>query len=249
MGSIYANATLTIAAASACGGEEGCYLQHPEIVEGEVSPYPYEARVPWLFSGRHLGDMFAVPSHRRHGGLHVGLGTGNSHISTDIRTGRWSTRAWVFQERFFSRRIVYFAKSQVYWQCLAFIAGQNLPWLESMAGRRVRDRENRWKGLTRLKQAWPVFLESYTRAGVSYSSDRLPAIASIAREAEQNCRHSCVAGLFVDTFPQSLLWIANNVEKKLRAPAGVSPVDRGKPEFTLAPFSTRLYLPDHLYSL
>ncbi|KLU82800.1 hypothetical protein MAPG_01868 [Magnaporthiopsis poae ATCC 64411] len=226
MGSIYANATLTIAAASASSGEEGCYLQDPDVDEGETPPHPYEARTPCIYSGRYLGDVLVVPFHKRHRGLPVGLGTGHSNLYTDLRTSRWDTRAWVFQERFFSRRIVYFAKSQVYWQCQTFMAGQNFPWLESMAGRGVRERDGRWKGLKHLKHTWRVFLASYTRAGISYPSDRLPALASIAREAEQIYRRSYVAGLFVDTFPQSLLWIANNLEGKLRVPAGVSPLER-----------------------
>ncbi|KAL8389018.1 hypothetical protein RB599_010400 [Gaeumannomyces hyphopodioides] len=226
MGSIYASAILTIAAASASNGEEGCYVQTPKIAASEMSSPPFEARVPCVFSGRYLGDMFVIPFHRRHGGMHTGVDTRRTSLYADLQTSRWESRAWVFQERFFSRRIVYFANSQVYWQCQTFMAGQNFPWLESMMGRGIKDRDNRWKGLKHLKHTWRVFLESYTRSGISYPSDRLPALASIAREAEQVYGHSYVAGLFVDTFPHSLLWIANNLEQRLRAPAGVSPLER-----------------------
>ncbi|EJT77323.1 hypothetical protein GGTG_07235 [Gaeumannomyces tritici R3-111a-1] len=226
MGSIYASATLTIAAASASSGEEGCYAQRPKIVANKVVSSPFEARVPCVFSGRYLGDMFAIPFHRRHGGMHTGVDTRKSNLYADLQNSRWESRAWVFQERFFSRRIVYFANSQVYWQCQTFMAGQNFPWLESMMGRGIKDRDNRWKGLKHLKRTWRVFLESYTRSGISYPSDRLPALTSIAREAEQVYGHGYVAGLFVDTFPQSLLWIANNLEQRLQAPKGVSSLER-----------------------
>ncbi|KAH8662520.1 heterokaryon incompatibility protein-domain-containing protein [Xylariales sp. PMI_506] len=41
-----------------------------------------------------------------------------------IERSIWSTRGWIFQERMLSKRVIYFTKEQVFWECAETTAGQ-----------------------------------------------------------------------------------------------------------------------------
>ncbi|KAK5653484.1 hypothetical protein OQA88_8970 [Cercophora sp. LCS_1] len=40
-----------------------------------------------------------------------------SALAAELDASRWNTRGWTFQERMLSRRIVYFGRHQLYWEC------------------------------------------------------------------------------------------------------------------------------------
>lgn len=72
--------------------------------------------MPWKFSpnpalaGVYLLDVNGV------GGTSSESYTGNRFA--DIPLSRWNSRAWTFQERFLSRRMIYLGKHGAYWECL-----------------------------------------------------------------------------------------------------------------------------------
>ncbi|KAL8380982.1 hypothetical protein RB595_005331 [Gaeumannomyces hyphopodioides] len=220
MGSIYANAVLTIAATGATGGSEGCYRPRPKAETGEESPYRIEARIPCVWAGRYLGDMFAAPWDDT-----FSLSFEDPGPRWELNGSEWSTRAWVFQEIYFSRRLVLFGKSQISWTCRVCTARQMSPWSEAWsdsfgAANSLRGPD---PGCSVAGSWMKMLLSQYSRTKLTYTSDRLPAIAAIAREWELAHGQSYAAGLLID--PESLLWIPSRPGVELQPP-GIPPSDR-----------------------
>jgi Heterokaryon incompatibility protein (HET) len=93
MGYIYEHAHVTLSASAASNGDMGLFapLQHSEIVK-----LPCDADDP------SKGDMYFTPQ----------------DISfNEVRKSPLNSRGWVLQERVLSRRTVFFAATQVYWEC------------------------------------------------------------------------------------------------------------------------------------
>ncbi|KAL8342642.1 hypothetical protein RB598_004151 [Gaeumannomyces tritici] len=196
MGSIYANALVTITATGAANSSEGCFLSNP-IAEGSDSLYKHEVKLPIVISGRYIGDMFAAPlSMRRNLNGLEGLGA-------ELTVSCWENRAWMLQERFFSRRIVHFGASQVHWECEQMVASQMRPFAEL----RWRAASTK-KPVLNMERWWCELLSQYTSSELSVDGDRLPAIASIAKEIAEAHKLTYVAGVYAEMFPRCLVWAA-----------------------------------------
>jgi Heterokaryon incompatibility protein (HET) len=65
-------------------------------------------------------------SHQQHIEVVQGLYLGNKlpDLDESILTSIWATRAWTMQERYFSKRLLFFTKHQIYFQC------REVTWLE-----------------------------------------------------------------------------------------------------------------------
>ncbi|ETS05802.1 HET-domain-containing protein, partial [Trichoderma reesei RUT C-30] len=95
------------------------------------------------------------------------------------------SRAWVYQERLLSPRIVYFTRYEVAFECAR--------------GSRERICEKHWHQI----------VAEYSGLRISFTSDRLPALAGVARQ--YGTAHSAdlgryVAGMWENCFPSELLW-------------------------------------------
>ncbi|UKZ51736.1 hypothetical protein TrVGV298_005499 [Trichoderma virens] len=95
------------------------------------------------------------------------------------------SRAWVYQERLLSPRIVYFTRYEAAFEC----AGSN------------RDKI--------CEKYWHQIVGEYSGLRISFTSDRLPALAGVARQ--YGTAHSAdlgryVAGMWENCFPSELLW-------------------------------------------
>jgi hypothetical protein len=119
------------------------------------------------------------------------------------------SRGWVYQERLLSRRFIYFTTNEVMWEC--------------RESRRCECRfeERRFKkepkpGIRDL--SWTEAVECYTLLSPSKSSDRLPAIAGIAK------RHHSLALAKLE-YPENRKGRALKVEDRLRAPVGMTRKD------------------------
>jgi hypothetical protein len=119
------------------------------------------------------------------------------------------SRGWVYQERLLSRRFIYFTTNEVMWEC--------------RESRRCECRfeERRFKkepkpGIRDL--SWTEAVEYYTLLSPSKSSDRLPAIAGIAK------RHHSLALAKLE-YPENRKGRALKVEDRLRALVGMTRKD------------------------
>jgi hypothetical protein len=135
---------------------------------------------------------------------------------------QWSplnSRAWTFQERILSRRILHFALGQVYWQCRYLFEGKdNSRYLTTMGNADTVVLQQRCptkdrgmqssvgvslvEGISpytvrtrRQYQGWLSAVEIYSERLMTYPKDKLPALSGLARYVSRATGETYHAGL------------------------------------------------------
>jgi len=106
MGRIFENALCTVAATSAQHCDEGLFIAKPVEDGQQLQQNTASVSIPCVFEGVIYGSIFI--DHLPDDGM---------DFDTDIANSRWNGRGWVVQERILSRRIIHFARNQLYWEC------------------------------------------------------------------------------------------------------------------------------------
>lgn len=128
-------------------------------------------------------------------------------------------RGWVFQERLLARRALHFTSRQIWFECQEFRACELSPkagWQEISDSRKADLNRNvemagshndtEFVKLRALK-SWKDMVSEYTVCALTRESDRLIAIAGLARLMKLKIRCRYVAGLWDnDTLAEQLLW-------------------------------------------
>jgi hypothetical protein len=96
---IYEGAILTLAALATETADKGLYLPRTAL---------HSVRVECSTKDKSIGTMNIGPELA--GPLHY-------HLEMELNESRWTTRGWTLQERLLSRRILYFGRLQMYWEC------------------------------------------------------------------------------------------------------------------------------------
>lgn len=95
-------------------------------------------------------------------------------------------RAWAYQERMLSRRIVHFLPGEVVWECNTCFdcQCQGVHCLINFKAdfmHKLRSKDTSPDGITRRTTAWIFILEVFTALGITKRSDHLPALSGMAR--------------------------------------------------------------------
>jgi Heterokaryon incompatibility protein (HET) len=212
MGSVYENAIFTIAAVGAHTPEEGCFLPR-EDETSSVAILPTERGN--LKISRPLAPMNEELNVRE--------------FELEMSRSRWATRAWTFQERLFSRRIVYYGKRQITWECrtyrenearFGFDAGFKYrcskflhtsdPKTTMNSAIRRLDREmtdfsNLWTDAEHSAD-WEGLIAMYSQLNLTYERDRIPAIQSLMHHVSESSGLECCAGMWLGSLPRTLFW-------------------------------------------
>ena len=144
-----------------------------------------------------------------------------------------STRAWVVQERILAPRTVHFLSQRVMWECRTEVLCEADPAGRLLGNDHPRRRRSTVPALATLSppplttvpagesvspsrrneeclRKWNSAVELYTRANLTYQTDKLIAIAGIAKNLEsmweENTGIHYLAGLWSYNLEQSLLW-------------------------------------------
>ncbi|OCL08838.1 HET-domain-containing protein, partial [Glonium stellatum] len=195
MASVYANATVVIAAESALDGSGGCFISSDERT---YTPFEFECPGP----EGSKSAVYARPD-RKSGPISPFC---SSH--TRQAWSHLSTRAWVYQEQLLGRRILHYTKSEMAWTCNSAnicecqtvglspqieVPQDIIPEQTSLSKRTVLN-------------MWTNFTEEYTRRSVTHAIDRLPAISGIAAACNQHFSGQYLFGIWQDHLPEALLW-------------------------------------------
>ena len=222
MGDIYRNATLNIAMDDSKNRSAGILQQRTNSLF-----IPQKVNITWGFetkAPRHIyrtyepirGDFWVVEAKYRE----------NTTLSTDI-----SGRAWVFQERLLSPRILLFSQDQVSWEsnflsaCEVFPIGY--PHRESggynpnpLSHIDLMDHFGKGyfggsrHGEERLLPMWDRLVEQYSTCDLTHTSDHLKAIAGLASVFEDLLPdEEYYFGVWRSQFPRCLLWTASRAGK------------------------------------
>ncbi|KAK8023296.1 HET-domain-containing protein [Apiospora marii] len=135
------------------------------------------------------------------------------------------TRGWVYQERLLSPRVVHFTRCEVLLECSARKAycecgeAADVPtWA------RKHNYRNPWP--EKVRSEWNELVGEYSALQLTYTSDKIPALAGIARYYGTRHRSSFgryVAGLWENSLPQDLLWYVKNAEGVTRPEVSPEP--------------------------
>lgn len=123
-------------------------------------------------------------------------------------------RAWVYQERVLSPRTLHFGHQEVLWECMSQTSCECSLWPqpEQACPRFDCRSQSRIRGWTAqdLVKEWHRAVSEYSTLALTKSSDRLPAIAGIARQMQKLRRgEDYFAGLWRESCLEDLLWFHN----------------------------------------
>lgn len=174
MADIYEGAKITIAATCCNNSSQGC------------------------FSRTHNGFK-AVPIQDK--GLYVRKRKPlfPRYTSGDIDTELWPllTRAWVYQERKLSARVLHLSREQLYWECETLFLSED----------GFDSDRNHLMDLKGSNKRWMHEVEHYSQLRLTYDKDRLPAISALAQRMQPlRDDDTYIAGMWSKSLNQDLTW-------------------------------------------
>jgi hypothetical protein len=204
MSHIYANAILTIAAAAAKDDTQG-FLHGRDHIGTAIA-----------FSGENLAIKIREDIHHNR-----------------ATTGPLVQRAWVFQERLLSRRILFYEEHEMVWECRMARMCECSSDLDhstyrvkmndmlfdepdystvSLLGAYKFTQTNRansetyrwWRG---------VVTPQYSRLQLTKPTDRLPALSGLAAAVQQKTQDKYLAGLWLSDLTRGLLWKPSTIAR------------------------------------
>lgn len=195
MSNVYSKSLCTIAALSSSSCDDG-------ILKGRN-------KLKVLPATLHPSSDFAVT-------LYPGLPTWR----TLDNKSSLNSRGWTLQERELPPRIVYFTISQTAWQCLTTgwientsTAPGHIPignlqakssWLFN--GNAQREAQKTGRPEDEVYETWYKKVSDYSNRRLSYQTDKLVAIAGIAKKANEQILDTYAAGLWKKDILHGLLW-------------------------------------------
>lgn len=188
MGDVYSNSFCNISASEATDGHHTMFnSREPHLLLPEVVRYGSDS---FLVSDKNLWH-------------------------TEVSAALLNTRAWVLQERLLSPRILHFGAHQLFWEChhkdaAEFCADDILPSLtrsDAVRFKRLIPKQGaEGDGEIKAYRAWAAIVRAYTACNLTFPSDKLPALSSVAKAMRRMLRDEYVAGLWRRFLEYELLW-------------------------------------------
>ncbi|PSN61280.1 HET-domain-containing protein [Corynespora cassiicola Philippines] len=132
--------------------------------------------------------------------------------NVDINKSPWNSRAWTYQEKVFSRRILYFTETEVVFHCKSDFHGVDNPTRNylhpgnrPLIGR-IKRRGPVMPQALLLHQAFDELTREFNRRQITREADRLNAIAGVLSDMESRGKiHGHVTGVLIfREYPHSL---------------------------------------------
>ncbi|KAF2273808.1 HET-domain-containing protein [Westerdykella ornata] len=210
MASIYSEGHLTIAATRSPDGAGGLFCATPDVEVFGTTP---DGEAYSLFFRQRIDHQ-----------LDAGFETAG-FTATEAEYPLL-TRAWVYQERMLSTRVLHFGRYELFFECKSAIrcecgaiafngAGTEAPvplikieyadilaqYHEGYEGQALED--IRYQGA----RMWRTMVCGYTALRLTMSKDRLPAIRGLAKQLASGRRSRYLAGLWEESLQDDLLWM------------------------------------------
>ncbi|KAJ4311803.1 hypothetical protein N0V84_010257 [Fusarium piperis] len=184
---IYGNATLTIAAASAASENDRI------LVQRDIKGQSFNLNL----------NIHGI------GSLRLGARRRTHPLGTEDRGGDYgkiSTRAWIWQERLLSGRMIFYTPSALKFEC-----NHHSIW-EGSAPNVIG---HSWSAqLNNISHtSWTSLVEEYMSRDITRQSDRLPAMESVMKRISQSQGWSPLWGMWANMLVESLGWQSKASER------------------------------------
>ncbi|TGO18631.1 hypothetical protein BTUL_0008g00120 [Botrytis tulipae] len=222
MGDVYRNAVLTIAAAAAHKAADGMLHTQSQI--------PRNMK-PKLKLSKDSGSDDIVE-----------IGSSifwHENLTELFESSPLQSRAWAFQEKVLSPRILWYGRRQIYWQCLCGFQsadgspsdGGSSPWNRDHIYPIIQglvfnhnDGSTRFseEGLLEINHEYQFMVIEYCTRALSCPNDKLPAFSGIVALLHKVIGGHYLAGIWSKFFRQNLLWSRPSkapYTKQYRAPS------------------------------
>ncbi|CZR60690.1 uncharacterized protein PAC_10586 [Phialocephala subalpina] len=184
MASVYGGSYINIAASAAEDGSKGLFLRAQDYVQGVcISSTSSSADTP----------TYAVAP--------------STLYSDGITSTALASRAWTLQERLLAPRTLHFGFGDLFWECSTKDACESFPDQIPVNGNWTSTLYLRPRQLFREK--WQTIIQLYSKAKLTYKTDKLVALAGIAREAQKVSGDEYVAGLWRTGIEELMCWTIN----------------------------------------
>lgn len=190
MADVYGNGWCNLAATSAPDGRSGLFTTREQNMTK-----------PLIIQGPKMESYLCVNADR---------------WINNIDDAPLNQRAWVIQERLLSRRILHFARDEIFFECQAGRASETFFQGEPVAndfttdgvkdvllGSVSRDKSE----LPPLSEVWTTIIETVASGNLSYPGDKLIAFAGVAKQFQHI--YGCgdyLAGLWKEELERQLVW-------------------------------------------
>jgi hypothetical protein len=222
MGGIYYGSLLTIAAMASSHSDGGCFN---ETSRPRFSDEIHEEKLQRTQYPR--SDLVGLENILEDGSKsRLYLVTGKSgqrffandkRYEDEVENGPLSKRAWVFQEQMLSRRIIYYAQSQLFWECEHCRLSED-NWLQIQASQiyPITTYEEPMSTLEVIEKWYLGAVQTYSARSLSHFTDKLVAISAAAKATYLNRHVEYCAGLWKDCIMTGLLWTRGSPGRKSR---------------------------------
>lgn len=218
MANIYSNAYITLAATGPAGN--GCFFErwtNPSILNW-VLKVPVHSHQLSSLRNPNLKLYARIRLDGTFNSFTAGVTIGILEDSAPLLS-----RAWVFQERFLSPRVLYFHPSSLVWECRSALYLEPYSLEDFSTQRTESDVPVRLKKLfakldspsttlvAEVHDLWLSFVDEYSRLRLTYETDRLPALSGVATRFQEfmsakGFTDEYLAGIWRSDLVRSLAW-------------------------------------------
>ncbi|PKK50205.1 hypothetical protein CI102_4331, partial [Trichoderma harzianum] len=206
--------------------------------------HDWQKEAPRMFDVYHNARLTLAAHHARtslEGLYSKSTSERETHITLPPKittiSGPLFTRAWTFQERLVSRRVLVFTANDLAWEC------NTVPTCEckrndmdssikSDYSKTLEGTTSKWykkKQVTAREDLWWTLIEQYSRLGITNATDKLPAVAAVAQQLHMTSRQAetYYAGLWSGSLFQDMLWVSDIQDYQNRAARPKTPDPNG----------------------
>jgi hypothetical protein len=200
MADIYSNSFVTIAAVAPKDSRGGCFSKS---TPDKCLRIGLEREADWFVGVRR----YDLGGHRRDDKLAIEKEIPLFH------------RAWVYQERVLSRRILYCHRRELQFECRensccectghGLLSNAYRPMQKKKEYSTLGAVPGHPKDFVLLRQRWHRIVSDYSKLSLLYTSDKLPALSGCAKETRNISGDKYLAGLWQQDLRTDLLWWVN----------------------------------------
>jgi hypothetical protein len=222
MGEVYKNAWCNIAATGFKDGQAGLYVQRdPALIYPRKFSFDIRDAIGIETPTPDQSDR---PSARNYYCM-------EDTLYSDITMSPLAQRAWVYQERLLSQRIIHFGSRQILWECKTLEAcetfphGMPGPLRKGFKGKTQVDKcvnlasdlergalsEEETRRVSMMddpsQTVWRTIKEGYNDKNLTFHTDKVIALGGLAREIQRVSHDTFIAGFWRRNLLQELMWL------------------------------------------